>query len=147
MACVSFICVVLQNVLVNENFVQLLELICQEHPSLEVHYGGVGGFIAKKPSKRVDPMKVIQVNSLHSTWLHFSSLRVSHYVCWIAFLKDYLDQRKLRLWDFFRNIDKDGTMRVPVVDFRKAVQVLTWVWESQIHELNWWVSRVSRAAI
>ncbi|KAG1936387.1 leucine-rich repeat-containing protein 74A [Pimephales promelas] len=35
---------------------------------------------------------------------------------------DYLDQRKLRLWDFFRNIDKDGTMRVPVVDFRKAVQ-------------------------
>ncbi|KAI2654785.1 Leucine-rich repeat-containing protein 74A [Labeo rohita] len=71
----------------------LLELICQEHPSLEVQYGGVGGFIAKKPRKRIDPMKVIQ---------------------------DYLDQRKLRLWDFFRNIDKDGTMRVPVVDFRKA---------------------------
>ncbi|XP_016420214.1 leucine-rich repeat-containing protein 74A [Sinocyclocheilus rhinocerous] len=83
------------NVLVNENFVQLLELICQEHPSLEVQYGGVGGFIAKKPRKRIDPMKVIQ---------------------------DYLDQRKLRLWDFFRNIDKDGTMRVPVVDFRRAVQ-------------------------
>lgn len=39
------------------------------------------------------------------------------------FLQDYLDQRKLRLWDFFRNIDKDGTMRVPVSDFRKAVQV------------------------
>ncbi|KAM4625889.1 leucine-rich repeat-containing protein 74A-like [Polymixia lowei] len=83
------------NVLVNENFVQLLELTCQEHPSLEVHYGGVGGFIAKKPPKRPDPMKVIQ---------------------------DYLDKRKLRLWDFFRNIDKDGTMRVPVADFRKAVQ-------------------------
>lgn len=39
------------------------------------------------------------------------------------FMKDYLDQRKLRLWDFFRKIDKDGTMRVPVADFRKAVQV------------------------
>jgi hypothetical protein len=38
-------------------------------------------------------------------------------------LKDYLDERKLRLWDFFRKIDKDGTMRVPVADFRKAVQV------------------------
>lgn len=38
-------------------------------------------------------------------------------------LKDYLDQRKLRLWDFFRNIDKDGIMRVSVTDFRKAVQV------------------------
>uniref|UniRef100_A0A3Q1BYI1 EF-hand domain-containing protein n=1 Tax=Amphiprion ocellaris TaxID=80972 RepID=A0A3Q1BYI1_AMPOC len=83
------------NVLVNENFVHLLEVTCQEHPGLDVHYGGVGGFIAKKPPKRVDPMKVIQ---------------------------DYLDQRKLRLWDFFRNIDKDGTMRVPVADFRKAVQ-------------------------
>lgn len=39
------------------------------------------------------------------------------------YTKDYLDQRKLRLWDFFRNIDKDGTMHVPVADFRKAVQV------------------------
>lgn len=38
-------------------------------------------------------------------------------------MKDYLDQRKLRLWDFFRNIDKDGTMQVPVADFRKAVLV------------------------
>ncbi|XP_060918902.1 leucine-rich repeat-containing protein 74A [Labrus mixtus] len=83
------------NVLVNESFVHLLDVTCQEHPSLEVQYGGVGGFIAKKPLKRVDPMKVIQ---------------------------DYLDQRKLRLWDFFRNIDKDGTMRVPTADFRKAVQ-------------------------
>lgn len=50
-----------QNVLVNENFVHLLEMTCQEHPGLEVQYGGVGGFIAKKPPKRVDPMKVIQV--------------------------------------------------------------------------------------
>ncbi|XP_041828531.1 leucine-rich repeat-containing protein 74A [Melanotaenia boesemani] len=83
------------NVLVTENFVNLLELTCQEHPGLDVQYGGVGGFIAKKPPKRVDPMKVIQ---------------------------DYLDNRKLRLWDFFRNIDKDGTMHVPVADFRKAVQ-------------------------
>uniref|UniRef100_A0A8C2ZT82 Leucine rich repeat containing 74A n=1 Tax=Cyclopterus lumpus TaxID=8103 RepID=A0A8C2ZT82_CYCLU len=83
------------NVQVNETFVHLLEVTCQEHPGLDVQYGGVGGFIAKKPPKRVDPMKVIQ---------------------------DYLDQRKLRLWDFFRNIDKDGTMRVPGADFRKAVQ-------------------------
>ncbi|KAK9533580.1 hypothetical protein VZT92_008689 [Zoarces viviparus] len=83
------------NVLVNETFVHLLEVTCQQHPGLDVQFGGVGGFIAKKPPPRVDPMKVIQ---------------------------DYLDQRKLRLWDFFRNIDKDGTMRVPVADFRKAVQ-------------------------
>ncbi|XP_061087305.1 leucine-rich repeat-containing protein 74A [Conger conger] len=88
----------ISNVLVNENFVQLLEVTYQEHPSLEVHYGGVGGFIAKKAPRRPDPMKVIQ---------------------------DYLDVRKLRLWDFFRNIDKDGTMHVPVSDFRRAVQQST----------------------
>uniref|UniRef100_A0A2I4CZ82 Leucine-rich repeat-containing protein 74A n=1 Tax=Austrofundulus limnaeus TaxID=52670 RepID=A0A2I4CZ82_AUSLI len=86
------------NVLVNENFVDLLEVTYLEHPGLDVQYGGVGGFIAKKPPKRVDPMKIIQ---------------------------DYLDSRKLRLWDFFRNIDKDGTMQVPVTDFRRAVQQST----------------------
>ncbi|XP_061898323.1 leucine-rich repeat-containing protein 74A isoform X1 [Entelurus aequoreus] len=85
----------IQNVLVNENFLHLLDVTCEEHPGLNVQYGGVGGFIAKKPVKRIDPMKVIQ---------------------------DYLDQHKLRLWDFFRNIDKDATMRVPVADFRNAVQ-------------------------
>ena len=56
-------CVLVQNDLVNENFVQLLDLTCQDHPALEVQYGGVGGFIAKKPPKRPDPMKVIQVRS------------------------------------------------------------------------------------
>lgn len=52
----------------------LLELTCQEHPSLEVQYGGIGGFIAKKPPKRVDPMKVIQVcNGRNSPQLIFMS--------------------------------------------------------------------------
>ncbi|XP_061699732.1 leucine-rich repeat-containing protein 74A isoform X1 [Syngnathoides biaculeatus] len=83
------------NVLVNENFLHLLEVASKDHPNLDVQYGGVGGFIGKKTLKPIDPMKVIQ---------------------------DYLDRRKLRLWDFFRNIDKDATMQVPVVDFRNAVQ-------------------------
>ncbi|KAK3563798.1 hypothetical protein QTP86_034516 [Hemibagrus guttatus] len=52
------------NVLVNELFIQLLELTCQDHPALEVHYGGAGGFIAKKPPKRPDPMKVIQQSNI-----------------------------------------------------------------------------------
>ncbi|XP_019742708.1 leucine-rich repeat-containing protein 74A-like isoform X2 [Hippocampus comes] len=85
----------ISNVLVNENFLHLLEVTCKEHPGVNVQYAGVGGFIAKKPLKRIDPMKVIQ---------------------------DYLNQHKLRLWDFFRNIDKDATMRVPVIDFRNAIQ-------------------------
>lgn len=46
---------------VNETFVRLLEVTCQEHRALDVRFGGVRGFIAKKPPKRVDPMKVIQV--------------------------------------------------------------------------------------
>ncbi|KAK3537750.1 hypothetical protein QTP70_017858 [Hemibagrus guttatus] len=54
----------LKNVLVNELFIQLLELTCQDHPALEVHYGGAGGFIAKKPPKRPDPMKVIQQSNI-----------------------------------------------------------------------------------
>uniref|UniRef100_H3B3F3 Leucine rich repeat containing 74A n=1 Tax=Latimeria chalumnae TaxID=7897 RepID=H3B3F3_LATCH len=83
------------NVLVNEAFLQLRDATRQVKPGLEVIFGGVGGFIAKKPKPRPDPMKVIQ---------------------------DYLDERKLRLWDFFRNIDKDGSMKVPVSDFQKAIQ-------------------------
>lgn len=47
--------------LVNENFVDLLEITSQKHPGLDVQYGGVGGFVAKKPPKRVDPMKIVQV--------------------------------------------------------------------------------------
>ncbi|MBN3292219.1 LR74A protein, partial [Polypterus senegalus] len=85
----------ISNVLVNETFLLLLEKTCQVHLSLEVIFGGIGGFVAKKPKHRPDPMKVIQ---------------------------DYLDERKLRLWDFFKKIDKDGSMRVPVSDFRKAIQ-------------------------
>ncbi|MBN3287056.1 LR74A protein, partial [Polyodon spathula] len=44
------------------------------------------------------------------------------FVCFIVWCLDYLDERKLRLWDFFRNIDKDGFMKVAVTDFRRAVQ-------------------------
>lgn len=121
----------------------LLEVTCHEHPCLEVQYGGIGGFIAKKPPKRVDPMKVIQVclDSLYHKnaycligsffFIHFVKLETDCSlfpltVCTnfaFGFWQDYLDQHKLRLWDFFRNIDKDGTMRVPVADFRRAVQV------------------------
>lgn len=52
-----------------------------------------------------------------------------------TFLKDYLDERKLRLWDFFRNIDKDGTMRVAVADFRRAVQVDEFI-DSAVKNVN-----------
>ncbi|CAM2116128.1 unnamed protein product [Caretta caretta] len=84
----------ISNVLVNGSFLKLLDVVCQVHPELDVIYGGVQGFISKKPEQRPDPMKLIQ---------------------------NYLDERKLRLWDFFRNMDKDGSMKIPVAEFRKAM--------------------------
>nr|XP_025037774.1 leucine-rich repeat-containing protein 74A isoform X4 [Pelodiscus sinensis] len=85
---------ILKNVIVNGSFLKLLDAVCQVHPELDVIYGDVQGFISKKPEQRPDPMKVIQ---------------------------NYLDEHKLRLWDFFRNMDKDGSMKIPVAEFRKAM--------------------------
>lgn len=51
-----------QNVLVNETFIKLLDLVCQTHPELDVIYGEVEGCIAKIPKQHPNPMKVIQVN-------------------------------------------------------------------------------------
>ncbi|XP_074853617.1 leucine-rich repeat-containing protein 74A [Carettochelys insculpta] len=84
----------ISNVLVNGSFLKLLDAACQVHPELDVIYGGVQGFISKKPEQHPDPMKLIQ---------------------------NYLNERKLRLWDFFRNMDKDGSMKIPVAEFRKAM--------------------------
>ncbi|XP_067848291.1 leucine-rich repeat-containing protein 74A [Heptranchias perlo] len=85
----------IKNVLVNESFMELLKSITQIRPQFQIEIKGVGGFLAGKQPRRHDPMKVIQ---------------------------DYLDKRKLRLSDFFRNMDKAGNMSVPVSDFRKALQ-------------------------
>uniref|UniRef100_A0A8C0JE42 Leucine rich repeat containing 74A n=1 Tax=Chelonoidis abingdonii TaxID=106734 RepID=A0A8C0JE42_CHEAB len=86
----------ISNVLVNGSFLKLLDVVCQVHPELDVIYGGVRGFISKKPEQRPDPMKLIQ---------------------------NYLDEHKLRLWDFFRNMDKNGSMKIPVAEFRKAMMM------------------------
>ncbi|XP_009480292.2 leucine-rich repeat-containing protein 74A [Pelecanus crispus] len=84
----------ISNVLVNETFIKLLDFVCQTHPELDVIYGEVEGCIAKIPKQHPNPMKVIQ---------------------------NYLKEHNLRLWDFFRNIDKDGNMKIPVAAFRRAM--------------------------
>ncbi|KAF1430293.1 Leucine-rich repeat-containing protein 74A, partial [Spheniscus humboldti] len=84
----------ISNVLVNETFIKLLDLVCQTHPELDVIYGEVEGCIAKIPKQHPNPMKVIQ---------------------------NYLKEHNLRLWDFFRNIDKDGNMKIPVAAFQRAM--------------------------
>ncbi|NXY69054.1 LR74A protein, partial [Glareola pratincola] len=84
----------ISNVLVNETFIKLLNLVSQMRPELHVTYGEIEGCIAKIPKQHPNPMKVIQ---------------------------NYLKERNLQLWDFFRNIDKDGNMKIPVAAFRRAM--------------------------
>ncbi|NXJ62192.1 LR74A protein, partial [Rostratula benghalensis] len=84
----------ISNVLVNETFIKLLDLVCQTHPGLHVTYGEIEGCITKVPRLHPNPMKVIQ---------------------------NYLKEHNLRLWDFFRNLDMDGNMKIPVGAFRRAM--------------------------
>ncbi|NWX51982.1 LR74A protein, partial [Steatornis caripensis] len=84
----------ISNVLVDRTFIRLLDSVCQTRPELDVFYGEVEGCIAKIPKLYPNPMKVIQ---------------------------NYLKEHNLQLWDFFRNIDKDGNMKIPVADFRRAM--------------------------
>ncbi|NXA18224.1 LR74A protein, partial [Ibidorhyncha struthersii] len=84
----------ISNVLVNKTFIKLLDLVCQTRPELDVIYGEIEGCITKIPKQHPNPMKVIQ---------------------------NYLKEHNLRLWDFFRNIDMDGNMKIPVATFRRAM--------------------------
>ncbi|XP_076128036.1 uncharacterized protein LOC143109264 [Alosa pseudoharengus] len=83
----------ISTVMVSEAFVEMLESMQQQHPVLDVRYLGVTGAFTR--TRKVDAMKVIQ---------HF------------------LEGRKQCLIDFFKNIDKEGTMRVHASDLRKAIQ-------------------------
>ncbi|KAK2530748.1 Lrrc74a [Columba livia] len=84
----------ISNVLVNENFIKLLDGVYQMHPELDVIYDEVEGCISKIPKQHPNPMKLIQ---------------------------NYLKAHNLQLWDFFRKIDKDGNMKIPVATFRRAM--------------------------
>ncbi|KAH0620474.1 hypothetical protein JD844_020982 [Phrynosoma platyrhinos] len=84
----------ISNVLVNDSFIKLLDLVSEIRPELDVIYGGVGGHIAIKQETRPDAMKLLQY---------------------------YLDSNRLRLWDFFKNMDKNGSMKIPVAEFRRAM--------------------------
>ncbi|XP_040415008.1 leucine-rich repeat-containing protein 74A isoform X2 [Cygnus olor] len=84
----------ISNVLVNENFIKLLDFVCQTRPELDVIYGEVEGRISKIPKQHPNPMKLIQ---------------------------KYLNEHNVRLWDFFQKIDKDGNMKIPVTAFRRAM--------------------------
>ncbi|CAH2328488.1 leucine-rich repeat-containing 74A [Pelobates cultripes] len=86
----------ISNVLVNAQFLSRLETACRSRPELHIIYAGKQGFTARKLAARPDPMKVIQ---------------------------NYLDERKLRLIDFFKKMDKDGSMRIPISDFCRHISL------------------------
>ncbi|XP_042194083.1 uncharacterized protein LOC121849693 [Callorhinchus milii] len=88
-------CPHLQNVIVNEAFMDQLRSMKEERSRLIFITAGLGSAFNKKLLRRTFPMKVIQ---------------------------DFLEKRKLRLLDFFKNMDKEGNMKVSVSDFRKALQ-------------------------
>nr|XP_033809167.1 leucine-rich repeat-containing protein 74A [Geotrypetes seraphini] len=112
----------IKNVLVNEQFLSLLDATCKERPNLQVIYGAVTGLIAKKMEQKTDTMKTIQI---------------------------YLDEKKLRLWDFFRNMDNDGTMLIPVGQFRRALKNQTNIPlnKAQIEELVWKLDKDGTGAV
>uniref|UniRef100_S4RIY7 Leucine rich repeat containing 74A n=1 Tax=Petromyzon marinus TaxID=7757 RepID=S4RIY7_PETMA len=87
----------MSTVRVNQGFLHTVSAI-RRTQGLTVLHSGVGGPLARKPKPRTDPMKLIQ---------------------------DYLVEHKLRLWDFFRSADKEGTMKISSDDFRRAVQHLS----------------------
>ncbi|XP_077123643.1 leucine-rich repeat-containing protein 74A isoform X1 [Ranitomeya variabilis] len=86
----------ISNVLVNEQFLSLLNSASASRPALHVRFAGKKGFVTRKRSARPDPMRIIQ---------------------------DFLDEHKLRLIDFFKNMDKDGSMSIPVSDFCRYMSV------------------------
>ncbi|XP_032803958.2 uncharacterized protein LOC116939544 [Petromyzon marinus] len=98
----------ISNVVVNEQFVQLLSAMRAERPrAMHVRHGGVGSGLRRTFQPRVSPMQAIQ---------------------------GHLLKNKLRLWDFFRNMDKSGTMSVTQDVFRSAMQQLSTPLEEQALE-------------
>ncbi|XP_063078901.1 leucine-rich repeat-containing protein 74A-like [Engraulis encrasicolus] len=83
----------ISTLVVSEAFVELLESVRQDHPALEVHYQGVAGYFSR--GRKLDPIQTLQ---------------------------KILAERTQSLADFFRKIDKDGSMRVHASDLKKAIQ-------------------------
>ncbi|XP_074091770.1 leucine-rich repeat-containing protein 74A isoform X3 [Macrotis lagotis] len=87
----------ISNVLVTEGFVKQLEGLYHAHPELDVIYGEVVGTISKSVILS-SPLKAI---------------------------KAYVDKKNITVFDFFKEIDHLGTVKMPVGEFRKALTMQT----------------------
>uniref|UniRef100_A0A8C4QSC5 Leucine rich repeat containing 74A n=1 Tax=Eptatretus burgeri TaxID=7764 RepID=A0A8C4QSC5_EPTBU len=83
-------------VTVNDAFLRLLETL-QDRSGLVVEHGRVTDSPLLRPRPYVEPMRAIEI---------------------------YLEKNKLRLWEFFHSMDKDGSKRIPIAVFRNMIQKL-----------------------
>ncbi|XP_076979271.1 leucine-rich repeat-containing protein 74A isoform X2 [Tamandua tetradactyla] len=85
----------ISNVLVSEQFLKMLDGVYAIHPQLDVIYKAVQGSSSKKTIILwTNPLKLIQ---------------------------SYTDQQKITVLDFFQSLNPNGTMKMPVGEFRKAM--------------------------
>ncbi|KAK2489807.1 hypothetical protein MC885_013202 [Smutsia gigantea] len=85
----------ISNVLVSEQFTKILDGVYAIHPQLDVVYKAVQGLSSRKTLFMwTNPIKMIQ---------------------------SYVDQQKITIMDFFKSLNPNGTMTMPVGEFRKAM--------------------------
>lgn len=84
----------LQDITISEDIAKMIEELKQTRPELRITHGGLGAVTKAKP--RQDPMIV---------------------------LKQYIEDRNLRLVDFFNQVDKDKSLSVSPDEFRRGLQV------------------------
>ncbi|XP_012559255.1 leucine-rich repeat-containing protein 74B isoform X1 [Hydra vulgaris] len=74
---------------VTKEFIDLVAKIKSKVPTLNVYHGGLGGSL-QKPEERKNPMKVLRV---------------------------YIKENQLRIFDFFKKLDKDKSLSLTIAEF------------------------------
>nr|KAF6485748.1 leucine rich repeat containing 74A [Rousettus aegyptiacus] len=85
----------ISNVLVSEQFVKTLDGVYAVHPQLDVIYKAVQGLSVKKT--------IFQCTNA------------------IKLIQNYADQNKITILDFFKSLNPNGMITMPVGEFRKAM--------------------------
>jgi hypothetical protein len=81
------------DITVSEEIIKIIEELKQIRPGLKISHGGIGAVARAK--QRQDPMIVV---------------------------KRYIEERNLRLVDFFNQVDKDKSLSVSPEEFRRGLQ-------------------------
>ncbi|XP_033106713.1 leucine-rich repeat-containing protein 74A-like isoform X2 [Anneissia japonica] len=97
------------DIMVNKDFLELLQEIQEIRPEFRVIYKGAFGAFKKPEKEKPDPLKM---------------------------LRDYIEKNNLRVWDLFKAYDKDKSMSVSNEEFKKGINASGLpMSDSQIDEL------------